>query len=63
MIYQGSCHCGRTAFEVAGDVESAKECNCSICQRLGAIRWFTSRDKLRLTTPEENLTRYTFGAG
>ena len=63
MIYQGSCHCGRIAFEVEGDILAAKECNCSICHRLGALRWFTSRDKLRLTTPASDMAIYTFGAG
>ncbi len=60
MIYQGSCHCGRTRFEVEGDLTQVTECNCSICSRKGALHWFVPRDKLRLLTPEENLSTYTF---
>lgn len=60
MKYQGSCHCGRVAFEVEGTIESALACNCSICQRKGSLLWFVPRDKLRLTTPESNLRTYTF---
>lgn len=60
MNYQGSCHCGQIAFEVEGDLEQVMECNCSICQRKGALLWFVGRAQLRLITPEENLSTYTF---
>ena len=60
MIYKGSCHCGKTAFEVEGELTQAMDCNCSICSRKGALLWFVSRDKLRLLTSEENLGTYTF---
>lgn len=60
MTYRGSCHCGRVAFEVDGTIESALACNCSMCQRKGSLLWFVPRSSLRLTTPEANLTSYTF---
>ncbi len=60
MNYRGSCHCGRIAFEVEGTVEGAMACNCSICQRKGALMWFVARDQLRLLTPPEDSTVYTF---
>ena len=60
MIYKGSCHCGRIAFEVEGDLTQVMDCNCSICSRKGALLWFVSGDKFRLLTPEENLGTYTF---
>jgi hypothetical protein len=60
MIYKGSCHCGQIAFEVEGDLKQVLECNCSICSRKGSLLWFVPRDKLRLLTPEENLSTYTF---
>ncbi|HTQ00524.1 MAG TPA: GFA family protein [Casimicrobiaceae bacterium] len=60
MKHQGSCHCGRIAFEVEGDIKSAMACNCSMCQRKGTLMWFVPRDALRLTTPEANLATYTF---
>jgi len=62
MIYKASCHCGRIAFEVEGDLQAVKECNCSICSRLGALRWFVPRTQVRFTTPENNLSTYQFGA-
>jgi hypothetical protein len=60
MMYKGSCHCGKVAYEVEGEIDSALSCNCSICQRRGSLLWFVPRDKLRLVTPEENATTYTF---
>jgi len=60
MIYKGSCHCGRTAFEVEGELAGVMDCNCSICSRKGSLLWFVPRDKLRLLTPEANLATYTF---
>jgi hypothetical protein len=60
MTYRGSCHCGRVAFEVEGTPASAMACNCSICQRKGALMWFVPREQLRLLTPDENAGAYTF---
>jgi hypothetical protein len=60
MRYEGSCHCGNIAFEVEGDFKEAIDCNCSLCRRRGGLLAFVPRDKLTLTTPEANLSTYTF---
>jgi hypothetical protein len=60
MDYRGSCHCGRIAFEVEGSLDEAMSCNCSMCQRKGSLLWFVPRDKLHVSTPEENASTYTF---
>jgi hypothetical protein len=60
MKYNGSCHCGRVAFEVEGEIKGAVSCNCSICQRKGSLLWFAPREKLRLLTPENAASAYTF---
>jgi hypothetical protein len=60
MNYKGSCHCGNIAFEVEGELTGAMACNCSICSRKGSLLWFVPRDKLRLLTPEKDLSTYTF---
>ena len=60
MIHQGSCHCGRSAFEAETEMETVMECNCSHCARKGYLLHFMPREKLRLTTPEANLSTYTF---
>ena len=60
MIYKGSCHCGRIRFEAEGEMGDVIECNCSHCSRKGYLLWFVPRAQLRLTTPESNLSTYTF---
>jgi hypothetical protein len=61
MKYPGSCHCGKVAFEVEGELKGVMDCNCSICSRMGSLHWFVARDQLTLLTPEANLADYTFG--
>jgi hypothetical protein len=60
MTHLGSCHCGRIAYAVEGDIDQAMECNCSICRRKGYLLWFVPREKLVLSTPESGATTYTF---
>ena len=60
MKYQGSCHCGRIAFEVEGEIQGAMACNCSMCQRRGSLLWFVPHDKLALKTPPEDMSTYMF---
>ena len=58
--HTGSCHCGRIAFEVDGEIDSAMACNCSICSRKGSLLWFVPREQLRLKTDASAASTYTF---
>jgi hypothetical protein len=60
MNYKGSCHCGKVAFEVEGEITAALSCNCSMCRRKGSLLWFVPRDQLRLVTPQDTSRIYTF---
>jgi hypothetical protein len=60
MKYRGSCHCGQIAFEVEGDIPEVMSCNCSICQRKGALMWFVPKQAMTLLTPLEKMSTYTF---
>jgi len=60
MLYKGSCHCGKIAFEVEGELTGAVTCNCSICSRKGALLWAVPRDSFRLLTAAEGIGTYTF---
>lgn len=60
MNYRGSCHCGKIAFEVEGELASALACNCSICTRKGSLLWFVPREQLRLQTPVADMATYRF---
>ena len=60
MLYKGSCHCGHIAFEVEGTLTGVTSCNCSICQRRGSLMWFVPREQLKLLTPDDIASTYTF---
>lgn len=60
MMFKGSCHCGKIAFEVEGELEEALACNCSMCQRRGSLLWFVARDKLKLLSGQDSMASYTF---
>lgn len=60
MKHQGSCHCGRIAFELEGDVTDAIDCNCSMCRRRGSLLAFFPREALTLKTPESDYGTYYF---
>src|ERR1700757_3705904 len=58
--YQGSCHCGKTRFEVDADLDHVRVCDCSICRRRGALIHRVPPEDFRLATPLEELARYPF---
>jgi len=60
MQYRGSCHCGKVAYEVEGEISEAFSCNCSLCSRRGGLLWFAPREKFTLLKGESCLTTYTF---
>ena len=60
MKHTGSCHCGKVAFEVEGEIDSGLSCNCSICQRKGSLLWFVPRTALQVSRGAEELATYTF---
>lgn len=58
--YTGSCHCGAVAYEVDGDLKQVIDCNCSICQRKGALLWFVPRAALRIIKGADHISTYLF---
>ena len=60
MTYKGSCHCGRVAFEVEGEVTFLIDCNCSICSKKGSRLWMVPPARFRLLTPVDDLATYSF---
>lgn len=60
MMHKGSCHCGKIAYEVEGDLAEVTECNCSICSKRGYLLWFLPGEKLKLLSPESAMRHYTF---
>lgn len=58
--YKGSCHCGRVAYTVDGEIDKAMACNCSLCQRKGSLLWFVPMTQFHLDTPDANAGTYLF---
>jgi hypothetical protein len=60
MVRQGSCHCGKIAYEVEIDLDKVVECNCSHCSRKGYLLAFVPAEALRIGRGEGDLATYTF---
>ena len=62
MSHQGSCHCGRIAFTLEGEIGAVIDCNCSLCRRRGSLLAFFPRSALVLQTPDADIATYTFNS-
>ena len=60
MNHTGSCHCGRIAFSVEGEIGTVIDCNCSICRRRGHLLAFFPRSAMVLKTPDADIASYSF---
>ena len=60
MTHAGSCHCGRVAFTLEGEVTEAIDCNCSLCRARGSLLAFFPREALVLTSREGDYATYRF---
>ena len=58
--HQGGCHCGTVRYEVETDMAQVLSCNCSICQKRGALLTFVEASKFKLLSGEGDLTDYQF---
>lgn len=54
MTIKGSCHCGKTSFEIYGDVpEQLTHCTCSFCSKRGALYAYYQPDQFRVNASAE----------
>ena len=58
----GQCHCGAVRFEVVlpKGFASARRCNCSYCEKRGAVAVTAMHDGLTILAGEEQLATYRF---
>lgn len=59
--YSGSCHCGQVRYEASLDLAQVATCNCSICQKRGALWAFVPASGFKMLAAESALTDYQFG--
>ncbi len=51
MAITGSCHCGKTAFRIDGEVPAElTRCTCSFCAKRGALLAYYEPSRFQLTT-------------
>lgn len=55
------CHCGAVQIEIPAAPDSATQCNCSICHRLGALWAFYPASAVRFTGHPEHTDSYSWG--
>lgn len=48
MTLVANCHCGATTIELPGLPAEIKECNCTFCQRTGAIWGYYKPEEVRV---------------
>jgi hypothetical protein len=60
MKHRGTCHCGDVAIEFDTEIKGALSCNCSICQRSGALLVFLPRDAVKVEAAPDAMSTYTF---
>ena len=59
MTITGSCHCGKVAFSIEGDIPATlTRCTCSFCSKRGTLYAYFNPSQFHLTTPEVNNATY-----
>lgn len=55
MTIQGSCHCGRTRFEIDAEIpDELTRCTCSFCSKRGALYAYFTPKQFRLLASESD---------
>ena len=60
QTYSGGCHCGRVRYQVATTLEPVLACNCSICQKRGALWTYVAPAEFKLLSGQDELSDYQF---
>jgi len=56
-MIQGRCHCGAVRFEAPMPEQMAR-CNCTYCDRIGALWGYTAPDDFKLLSDQAALLTY-----
>lgn len=58
--YKGACHCGTVKYEIQADINSAFDCNCSMCAKKGTILAMVPESSFTLLSGADSLSNYHF---
>ena len=61
--HTGGCQCGRVRYEVDLSLDAPITCNCSRCERLGAVLAFAPATAFTLLKGEDAMTEFRFNSG
>lgn len=59
-IYQGGCQCGAVRYSVEASLDQPVICNCSRCQKLGAVLVFAPKAGFTLERGADATVEYLF---
>jgi hypothetical protein len=63
MTITGRCHCGKTSFEIDGEIPAQlTRCTCSFCSKRGPLWAYYSPEEFRLVSPPDNLATYRWNS-
>lgn len=60
-MYKASCHCGNVALDTAVLPESLTNCNCSICNRVGALWGYYAPEEVSVSVKDGATSQYVWG--
>jgi len=59
MTLTAACHCGATKITLPGPPAEAKTCNCSYCQRTGAVWGYYAPEDVSISGTEDRVYSVT----
>ena len=63
MTINGSCHCGKVAFEIEGEIPpTLTRCTCTFCAKRGTLYAYYEPAQFRLTTSEADSATYRWNS-
>jgi len=62
-MFSVECHCGKLKLVADQPPSSITSCNCSICNRLGALWAYYDRQNVELIDGDTPADTYSWGAG
>ena len=60
-MFRSECHCGNLKLVAAEKPASMTRCNCSICNRIGALWAYYDSEKVEIITGEKPEKTYSWG--
>lgn len=63
LMIEALCHCGNVRLEFEKLPATLTSCNCSICNRLGALWAYVAPEKVVISTKSEPTSTYLWGDG